>query len=108
MSGHELLIMLITTIAVTSLVVVAYIQSGANIQDKITVDEEAKLRIVGVLATNITSQGANHVRISITAAKGAVRINDTLIILRAQGESANLKYRSGLLERNITEGFYTQ
>jgi archaellum component FlaG (FlaF/FlaG flagellin family) len=107
MSSHENIIFLIVALLIATTAAGVLSMLGSQLQQGNTAASDAELRLVNVLAQNITEEGAHHVRISVTATRGAVSLNNTLITIQMDGGVADLQYREGTLQRDLDEGFYT-
>ena len=108
MNGVNLLIMLIAGIFIASTGVVLYTQLITEAQTSVKPEQEqATININNVLVSDINDNQARTIIISVTS-EGAVKLEDTLIILRTNEDSTALKHREGTLERNQTTGYYTE
>lgn len=108
MNGNTSLIFLIVGIGIAALGAILITEVIQNAQSGVDQPrEQTTLSITNVIAQNITADGTKHVRISVQTG-GVINLNDTSITLRSDNTSAYLRYRNGTLERNITEGFFTQ
>lgn len=108
MNSSVFLIMLIVGLILAAGGAAVFLENARSLQA--TNGEQpptAQPRLVAVEAFNNTNNTARYVRIQVTSNQ-PVRVNDTLITVRTQEDVARLRYREGTLERNVTEGFYTQ
>ncbi len=108
MNGIELLVLLIAAIGITAVVVLVYVQDVHSYQlSSNPIPKESDVRVVNVIAQNISNGSFKQVRISVTTT-GKLALNTTLITLQTANGSADLQWRNGTLKRNVTTGFYTQ
>lgn len=108
MNGAVFLVMLTVGLILAAGGAAVYIGNAQSLQEDPSFEQSsAQPRLVAVDAFNNTNNTARYVRIQVTSNQ-PVRLNDTMIVLRTQEDVARLRYREGILQRNVSGGFYTQ